>query len=826
MSFGIKLFATSHASRFSAYSTGNLIGCVAVDIAYTDMNKFLTLHKIHDESEVSIVRLRDDTVFGDTIDAALPYPIHVTETDIISAENYFKLKSAFDMKTNWTSGSVVYEVIVGDNAVYTANVLPFPPDEYDPDYKPEFMIIHAISNDVFAVVERMKDEIDSEVLRMSLLAIGVGLVGMCMVVFIVWFVSRTLTQPLLWIERVAWGIVNHADEQAERSFGRVSEGEELQTAGTCVPSTEISKLVSEFRAMITGFSGSGASTVAQSDLHEIKNEITWQSDYQQLYSDAAAIVTKSEGMLFCNDDDNSGEIGWSKNPTISQSAAQLETAKQSDEIGNSLIVPAPRKRNIGRNVVALPGEMDKKSIKNEFGDRKMPAYRSSLFWWILVLIALPLVLTNAAICAVVSFNIVDTFPAWHYVVAEASVKIEIEALQSVTCLKAKQAEMSIQNVVRDLHFITRVAGWLLFDGIARSDSFCHIDEGTQECRNFPADRSCPFFENPNRAACACEWEDLNALPCIDYTDVDSRSLQTLFFMSQARDADTSTGNRNASSSFGIGIDDSPNTTLWWDNIDELPGAEKGSNSSGFETAYDRLRVSAATSIALIPVYNYATAFNKKKQELTEALAFEADGLFMGFSGCSHQNTFGAHFESTTENMATIVAPNLCPEGKFGCKSLLFDVDRGFGYRKRPYLVFMLTLLIVFSFSSRRPEMQGLVCQRQELIRANGPTCRHNRSVFVWVGRFRLCRCERNVPCRQSSHGKICWSNHYRFLPFRCAQSPRLSHRPRILRDHARRRLVRRQYGGRAKQVYGVGICSHRKPCSFPRRSGFGTEGSI
>ena len=272
------------------FSTGQLIGCVGVHITYSDVKKFLQGHKINNESAVCIVRLRDDTVFGDTLPVnALgleTFPVVVNKTDFISAENYLKLKrSAFDMNKNWTAANFVHEIVVGENAVYTANVLPFPPDEYNPKYEPEFLIIHAISNDVFNVTEEVKNKIDSEVRQMCLLAFVIGTCGVTLVFFIVWYVSRALTEPLLWIERLAWGIVNPADKRADKSF---LDTDEPKSSTKCVPNTEISKLVSEFRAMITGFSGDGASKVAHSDEHEIKNEMTWQSDYQQALKDARA----------------------------------------------------------------------------------------------------------------------------------------------------------------------------------------------------------------------------------------------------------------------------------------------------------------------------------------------------------------------------------------------------------------------------------------------------------------------------------------------------------------------------------------------------------
>jgi len=112
----------------------------------------------------------------------------------------------------------------------------------------------------------------------------------------------------------------------------------------------------------------------------------------------------------------------------------------------------------------------------------------------------------------------------------------------------------------------------------------------------------------------------------------SRSLQERFFFCQSRDADEETGNRvNASSFFeNEGVDVSPETTLFWDDFDSLPGSEKGSDAAGFETTYDRARVSSAMAVADIPVYNYATQLGHKKSFIASYTALDADGMMTGY----------------------------------------------------------------------------------------------------------------------------------------------------------------------------------------------------
>lgn len=129
----------------------------------------------------------------------------------------------------------------------------------------------------------------------------------------------------------------------------------------------------------------------------------------------------------------------------------------------------------------------------------------SFFLWILFLIVAPLVLTSFSICFIVSYKIDASVNSWVSDAAEFSVVIEKEALRSATQLKATQACILINSVVRDLHIITRVAGWLLLGGLSRSESFTFVEQATQERRNFAPNSgdTCPFCFNKTRAACVC-----------------------------------------------------------------------------------------------------------------------------------------------------------------------------------------------------------------------------------------------------------------------------------------------------------------------------------
>jgi hypothetical protein len=522
------------------------------------------------------------------------------------------------------------------------------------------MVVHAVSEEVFSLSRKIDDSIDDDVTEMIRKSVLFGVLGMVLVLAIVWCVSRILTQPLLWMESVAWRIVNHADKRAEDVF-HVSNADEMTSTVKCTPTSEISELVSEFQKLITGFSGSGASKVAESTMHEIPNEFTWQSDFQKLYSQVSATKRsfKSSSVSTETTEEDSSEYSSELPKT---SLPRIIAGTQDKEITSTAIVPAPPKRNKGQNLVPLTSK--KIGQHDNLDNENIRAHRSSLFWWILILIVIPSLVTIAAICTVVTTNIFSIVPSWVETAGDASYELELDSLASTTVLKASLIRTLMMEPIRDLYLVTRISGWLHFGGISRSESFTSLDAPVEICKSTPVNESC-FDSYPDLVVpCDCEWDDVRPTTCTAYADTDTRFLQQGFYLSQARDFDPVTGNRSASTSFPL-LDYSAATTSWWNNTSEMPGAYKGANASGYETSYDRIRVSSAMAVADMPVYNYAAKLGRDNADLGTYTAFDADGLFTGFSGCDNGRSFGSLFVSSEENRASEIAPELCPIGKYG-----------------------------------------------------------------------------------------------------------------------------------------------------------------
>lgn len=63
------------------------------------------------------------------------------------------------------------------------------------------------------------------------------------------------------------------------------------------------------------------------------------------------------------------------------------------------------------------------------------------------------------------------------------------------------------RVARDVHVYTRMAGWLLFGGLNRADSFTFQSTGSEECKSYGKNFSttCPYMLDETLTACPCEW---------------------------------------------------------------------------------------------------------------------------------------------------------------------------------------------------------------------------------------------------------------------------------------------------------------------------------
>mmetsp|Transcript_5640 Transcript_5640/g.11678 ORF Transcript_5640/g.11678 Transcript_5640/m.11678 type:complete len:1810 (-) Transcript_5640:117-5546(-) len=662
--------------------TGELIGVVGLDVAMKDLNGNLVNSKLFDHSEWGIVQIEDGRVVADSLHSAsetnstLSTDVYVNWQDIgmLSDGAYTAIRNMYKelFAGEWTVEDVVAAAeksarICHFGHIATAYPLPIPPKEYDPDYEPSLLAFHVVSQDVYNPIEDLEESVNDDILVTSLVATGIAICGMFVVLLMLWCVARVLTQPLLWMEIVSWRIVNHSDNRAGDRL-QVEDEANITATARCSPNTEISDLVEEFQQMISGFSGDGASSVSEPEANEIRNTLTWQSDFGQLYT-----KTQMKGKSSTS---NTTAQTPSTEPDDRGSASSASGTQEEARVSNRVdpnpspsatldskasrfglrVCPAPRKVHTGP--VAAQAADDRYKTAEEVTN----VYRSRLFWWIVLLIVVPLLITNTLICLLVTSAISNTVPKWIDELGAESLDLEEKSLANLVKSKAGELSLILQEHTRDLLFTSRVSNWLHFGAISIGDSFTDMAAATEECKYFPS-RTCPVFESPEYQ-CPCQWYDSEVDSCSSgYNQSESRRLQRRFFASKAHDYDPTTGNRN-STSFPL-VASSPETTLWFSDGSELPGSQKGHNTSGFHTAYDRLRVSSSLAIAEFPVYSYQGSAARRRQWLGSYVGYEADGLFTGFSGCSQLHTGLANFVSDQENRAFEISSELCPEGQYG-----------------------------------------------------------------------------------------------------------------------------------------------------------------
>ena len=185
-----------------------------------------------------------------------------------------------------------------------------------------------------------------------------------------------------------------------------------------------------------------------------------------------------------------------------------------------------------------------------------------------------------------------------------------------------------------------------------ADTFVEMTTAAERCKGVAPDEVCR--EVPT--TCDCSWNDPFGGDCSNNL-VDSRRSQKLFFEGLSEDVSPN-GDRNFTSFPRLGR--TPEGTSFWSGVDELPGSESRYNATGFGTTFDRVRVAAAVSPVLIPLYNYVEG-TKLDRTWGSFLTFSADGMTAGYAGCSEEHTRFAHTQYGEDSPDATI----CPPGKYG-----------------------------------------------------------------------------------------------------------------------------------------------------------------
>lgn len=656
--------------------TGEFIACTLIDVSIGEVLDVIQHIATagHGFSTVSLVNWDDGTVVaGPFWDARTAIDtIQITETGMIDQPHFDQIRSLLNFSQPWDPNVVrnVQVVDNGDASVVTAYPVPVPPKQYDPTYIPKYMVLFRVNDTVFKPIHQIQQSIDDDVKIFTRKTVIVGVTfGFILVLLVIWLFVRVLTRPLLWMQSVAWGIVNHTDERVttEDLLNHWSDKGEW-----CTLKTEITALVSEFRTMIHGFSREGASIAAPSSLHEIQNQISWQKEFFQLYTkesrrtsfmDYASESSLNVSAKTLTEFAQVAEADIDKMETFDE-LPECSTIGAKDDLQQVIITP-PSRRNKEHSLPfnATPEENQLGLyLKNDLNADRIRVCRSPLFWWVLVSFVMPLTISYAVIYILGRKQVTNILPTWLAGAENVSMAIQEDTLESAASLRAELIEAFMNGMIRDLHLLTRFAEWLLFDAIHRSTSFTELLQAAEECKNFSyLNETCPFLRKSNQFPCDCEWNDGHGRSCEEFATTDTRYLQKRFFAAQAANANPVTGDRNHSNA-----SKSPEGTVWWNETATLPGAQEGEFASGYATSYDRVRVTSVLAAVEFPIYNYAGFLGRSSHNLGTFTAFQADGLMTGYDGCQYGFAEYAHFQSTTLNQAfEIGGSDLCPLGSYG-----------------------------------------------------------------------------------------------------------------------------------------------------------------
>ncbi|CAB9497324.1 expressed unknown protein [Seminavis robusta] len=701
------------------------IGCTLVDVSVDDLQETLDLFQLGNTSSVALIRWDEDQDItegeaGTVISCGgqCQYDKERSEAyHITNFPQYFGIDDAlFEEMQNLVDYEQVWDPkqvkSLYKETLYTKNgrlimmyPVPYVPSEYDPNYSPNFMVVMSIteeeiygeSNDMNAVI---RNDITGAIWQVSL----VGLSGLIIIFLFLTWISSTLTKPLMWMQETTAQVINNAGGDD------LAAGTRSTAAGMarCSPRTEVTVLLSEFEMMMDGFSGKGAAEIADSKCSEVENKFQWRETYQVLYP----FNFRTGGMTVESDDDvdDRGREGTIIDTASVRTDATFLSGLTEYTIVQAITKPYTRFSNslsetmsnvatasYTAGVEKLPGWAQRMLLKDDEDD-DMPDYvvsppkvnygpnmRSStsgnddarrfvevssssrVFWWVTCVIGVPMLLTASVVVSLNEVWIRDNLEIWMRDVKYSSFKLEQDAIVTATLSRAVFGEEVMARFMRDLHLVSRTAGWLLFGALNRSATLTLMRAGSEECKHYDPNDSpiCPWRET--EIPCDCGWNDNYASEgqCTDILEVegvDPRYQQSYVVGGQKTDIEPTTGNRYPD--LNRSIIRYPNLTAWWDAPSEMVGSYKGASASGYETTYDRVRVLSALAAISMPLYNY----NPGKGEtvnLGSWVGLQADGMLLGYAGCDGSTAENAFFLSSVNNNAFKIAPGLCPEGSYG-----------------------------------------------------------------------------------------------------------------------------------------------------------------
>lgn len=616
--------------------TNEFIACIYIGIGLGVVDEELRQARVVDGEIINLIDWSEEgQIIGSSIENRnSSESLSIYDLDLgVTKEDHNRLFNLVDFESEWNPNEVrnKYSNFIMSHEKYFVSAYPIPPvpESYDETYSPLFMVIVSTPLEtVFGIVSDASDIVDERVKDVNIFCITAGAVGLAIALIIISMMADMLTRPLRKMSEIATDIVsNFGDPTKEKAIENSAEGN-ISKEARCTPKTELSDVVNEFNKMVASFSGESMVKSERHKHHEVYNMFSLHRDFSALYATRAESYFKytiePPVMQVWNDEDAEDEM-----PYVHGGTNLLE-----DHDTFTTCPPKPRPEK----------------------NRKI--FSSPLFLWIVALIVTPLLIVNIVITAVALYTVSSEFTNSIEQAEAFFLEVQKKKLVVHSRLRADFVASLTEKTTGDLHVLTRYAGWLLFGGLNPSESYTELITGIEECKGFEDTLSCPFVEE--HTVCACAWNDpLFEETCRAFPE-GSRKLQKSFWVCQSEGADQN-GNRLTSSYPNTSY--SVESTLWWDDQKFVPGWDNSSTAeTGYFNLFERLRTGSSIPI-FEAIFNYPEV---KDTTLATYIAFESDGLLIGYKGCTTSTHVAyANFRSTEENGAARLRPELCPLGKFG-----------------------------------------------------------------------------------------------------------------------------------------------------------------
>jgi hypothetical protein len=299
------------------------------------------------------------------------------------------------------------------------------------------------------------------------------------VIFIIIFImSNFITFPLQWMSKLAKNIVNNAGSDLGAGLDPDASPELIFS-----PTTEISALVTEFKEMVVGFGGGGAAKAQKRDVVEILNPYTFSD--AQLH--ALGYTPKSAPSALPMQPVKAVAVLTGAPPVDNDVEMAVCSHAGANNIPMGSVPPYSGHVNLGRNIT--------KVCTNTSSRRDARYYDNSLrtsplFWWIVLLIIVPLIATMAVIGATTITKFQTDLPVWLSDVEVASVSLEQGSVSTTARLRAAYAEDVMSKPIRDLFIYSRLEDCMRDNcttglkgcGCAYPDKVC---DQSNKCQNAP-----------------------------------------------------------------------------------------------------------------------------------------------------------------------------------------------------------------------------------------------------------------------------------------------------------------------------------------------------